>query len=369
MHDATEMDFPLKPWPREPKTGWVAADLNREVLAFDLGRPQLEALRDLVSQVVRAGTPLSGISRRDFRHPALEPFMDKVADHLKRGSGLTFLRGVEVDDFSTDELRVLFVGLGSYFGRPVSQSKFGDMMGEVTPVAGRENDKRGYVVDRALSFHIDHSEIFGLFCIVDALEGGENVFVSTLKIHEIIRSEHPEYLPILERGWRLWLVDEQPLDVPSVTPHRVPIFASVDGVLSGIGGLRTVERCAEALGEPISDAEKAAIQFGLAVRDRPELHFEASLAPGEAVFVNNFEILHARKAVTHRPDRKRHLLRLWLEGEAESGRPLPAAYPIYRFMNKSGRQGIDPLPPRELEQQIEACKQDPTSQFMRALSL
>lgn len=369
MSNAAVLDPSLRPWPREAKAGWIGSELSKEALAYDLGRPHLLALRELVSKVVRAGTPLTEIGREDFRHPALDPLMYEMVSDLKLGPGLTFLRGVDVADYTTDELRVLFVGLGSYFGRPVSQSKYGDLLGEVTPVVGRENDKRGYVVDRALRYHVDHAEVFGLFCIVDAAAGGDNLFLSSLKLHELLRQERPEYLSILERGWRIWLVDEQPLDTPAISPHRVPVFATVDGVLSAIGAMRLVEKVTAALGETLSHEEAAAIQYALELRDRPELAFQATLAPGETVFVNNFEILHARTAVTHHADRKRHLLRLWLEGAEGAKRPLPPEYPIYRFMNKSGRQGIDALPKPELDQQIEQCNNDPISKFMREVPL
>lgn len=364
MLEATKADERTQPWPRGPKAGWMGADLNKEALTADFGRRELQALRSSVAAVVQAGKSLAEISRQDFADPDLARVMRKLDGDLKIGPGLAFLRGVDVENYSVDELRILFVGLGTYFGKALSQSKYGDMLGEVTPQAGREGDKRGYVVDRALPFHTDHSEIFGLFCIVDAQEGGENLFLSTLKVYEIVQNEHPEYLPLLKRGWRLWLVDEQRPGMASVTPHRVPVFAEVDGVLSGVGVLGGVERCAEALGEELTPEERAAIRYTLAVRARPELHFEAALAPGEAVFINNFEVLHARKGLTHWPDRKRHLLRLWLQGDPQ--RPLPPEFPVYRFMNESGRQGVDALPSHLIEIQLAECQADPVSRFMRA---
>jgi len=342
----------------------LGKDLNKDALAVDLTRAQLDALRSLVSKVVQAGTPLTKITRRDFSHPALDATMEKALDDVRGGFGLLFVRGIDVADYTTDELRILFMGLSTYFGKAVSQSKFGDFMGEVTPVPGREDSRRGYVLDKELGFHSDHSELFGLFCIVDAQEGGENVFASSLKIYELIQQEHPEYIPILERGWLCSLVDEQPLGMGPITPHRVPMFSTVDGVRSHFGAVNNGIRTAKVLGETLSDQELGAIQFYKVVRERPELHFTAALKPGEAVFINNYEILHSRKAFTHWPDRKRHLLRLWLEGDAT--RPMVPELPLYRFMNKDGSQGVSAIPQPELDLQIAAVAADPLSQRLRS---
>jgi len=46
------------------------------------------------------------------------------------------------------------------------------------------------------------AEIVGLLCVRDAREGGLSIYASSLKAHEIIAREHPEYLSVLERGFR-----------------------------------------------------------------------------------------------------------------------------------------------------------------------
>ena len=66
----------------------------------------------------------------------------------------------------------------------------------------------------------------------DAKEGGLSLYASSLKAHEIIAREHPEYLPVLERGFRCdRRGEEAPEDTP-VTPYRVPVFSAEDGLLS-----------------------------------------------------------------------------------------------------------------------------------------
>ena len=50
--------------------------------------------------------------------------------------------------------------------------------------------------------------------------------------------------------------------------------------------------------------------------NRPELRAEFALEPGQVYFINNRWILHNRTAFEDHPEpeRRRHLVRLWLEG-------------------------------------------------------
>ena len=63
---------------------------------------------------------------------------------------------------------------------------------------------------------------------------------------------------------------------------------------------------------------------------RDELRFEVMLRPGEASFINNYEVLHARTGFVDwdDPTRKRLLYRLWLEGRPP--RPMAPEVQLYR---------------------------------------
>ena len=66
------------------------------------------------------------------------------------------------------------------------------------------------------------------------------------------------------------------------------------------------------------DNETAAVQ---AVFDRPELRVELDFEPGQIQYVNNRATGHARtEFVDHpEPERKRHLVRLWLRDSGRRG--------------------------------------------------
>ena len=251
------------------------------------------------------------------------------------------MRGFPVDKYDAERMQAVYWGIGTHFGRGCSQSADGDYLGYVTNV---EKASRGYTTDRELNLHTDSAEMVGLLCVRDAKEGGLSLYASSLKVHEIIAREHPEYLPVLERGFRCdRRGEEAPEDAP-VTPYRVPVFSAQDGLLSCRYVRGVIDKGAATLGEPLSDFEKAALACFEAVAQREDVRFEIMLRPGEASVINNYEILHARTGFVdwEEPAKKRLLYRLWLEGEP----PRPMRREVHLYQNRSGRMGVDPQPGR-----------------------
>jgi alpha-ketoglutarate-dependent taurine dioxygenase len=67
-------------------------------------------------------------------------------------------------------------------------------------------------------------------------------------------------------------------------------------------------------GQPLTPAQRAALDRLDEVLARPSLRAEFHLKPGDAYFINNRWVLHNRTAFEDypEPERKRHLVRLWL---------------------------------------------------------
>ena len=75
------------------------------------------------------------------------------------------------------------------------------------------------------------------------------------------------------------------------------------------------------------------------------LQFETRLEPGEASFLNNYTVMHARSEFDDwdEPEKKRLMLRLWLDVERKAR---PVVREIHIYENVGGRSGIDPQPGR-----------------------
>ena len=323
------------------RQGWLGAEFDRSALYWDFAPAHLAAIDELMAKL--AGDPrlFHEITCRDFSHPALDRDLAELLHVIKTGPGLVVMRGFPVDKYTAEEMQTVYWGIGAHFGIGCSQSADGDYLGHVTNV---EKASRGYTTSRELSLHTDSAEIVGLLCVRDAKEGGMSLYANSLKVHEIVAREHPEYLAVLERGFRCDRRGEEAPDDDPVTPYRVPVFSEQNGVLSTRFVRGVIDRGADTLGEPLSALEKDALAFFEAVAQRDEVRFELRLAPGEASFINNYELLHARTAFVDHDDpaKKRLLYRLWLEGEP----PRPMKKEVHLYQNRSGRMGVDPQPGR-----------------------
>ena len=323
------------------REGWLGAEFDRGELYWDFTPAHLAAIDALMAKLAGDPRPFHEITRRDFTHPALDRDLADLLTYIKTGPGLVVMRGFPVDKYTPQQMQTVYWGIGAHFGRGCSQSADGDYLGHVTNV---EKASRGYTTARELSLHTDSAEIVGLLCVRDAREGGVSIYANSLKLHEIIAAEHPEYLEVLERGFRCDRRGEEAPDDDSVTPYRVPVFSEKDGVLSTRFVRGVIDRGAEAIGEPLSPLETEALAFFEAVAQRDEVRLELTLRPGEASFINNYEMLHARTGfIDHAdPAKKRLLYRLWLEGEP----PRPMKKEVHLYQNRSGRMGVDPQPGR-----------------------
>jgi hypothetical protein len=327
--------------PARHQQGWLGSEIDRESLYWDLTPVHRTAIDECMARVKQAGIPFHKIRREHFAHPALDADLTAVLRQIKDGPGLLIMRGFPVDKYTAEEMQAVYWGIGTHFGRGCSQSADGDYLGHVTNV---EKASRGYTTDRELSLHTDSAEIVGLLCIRDAKEGGLSILASSLKIHEIIEREHPEYLPILERGFRCDRRGEEAPEDDPVTPYNVPVFSTQDGLPSCRYVRGVIERGAERLGKPLTDLEKAAIAFIDEVAMRDDVRLELMLKPGEASFIDNYEMLHARTGFVDwdAPEKKRLLYRLWLQGEP----PRPMMPETQLYQNRSGMMGVDPQPGR-----------------------
>jgi alpha-ketoglutarate-dependent taurine dioxygenase len=326
---------------RPHRAGWLGAELAPSSLYWDFTPAHLAAIDELMARALPLGLPFHEITKAHFSHPALDGDLTALLQRIKTGPGLVVMRGFPVDKYDPTQMQTLYWGIGAHFGIGCSQSADGDYLGHVTDVG---KNSRGYTTARELSLHTDSAEIVGLLCIRDASEGGLSLYASSLKVYEILAREHPEYLPVLERGFRCDRRGEEARGDTPVTPYRVPVFSSRDGVLSCRFVRGVIDRGAAALGEKLSEFEREALAAFEAVAAREEVRFEVMLRPGEASFINNYEILHARTAFVDwdEPERKRLLYRLWLEGRP----PRPMVPEVHLYQNRSGHMGVDPQPGR-----------------------
>lgn len=328
-------------WPSVIKRGWNVAEYDAAAGARTFTPRQVELLLELVDKTKAMGLAVTEITREVFDHPELEADFAEWVQTFKYGQGLLQLKGFPVRERSEDDIWRMYWGIGSHFGIGVSQNTRGDLQGKVTVTPGIVTG-RVYGTSAMAPLHADRIDILTLLCIDRAREGGENVFVSTLKVWELIEAERPDLFALLRRGYPQDRMGEQPPGCAPVTPYRVPIFGEAEGLRSCyLGGNASLRHQEPNFAEILSDADREALTYLAGVMTRPELCLHQMLAPGEAVFINNMELAHSRAAFVDGdgPHEKRLLLRMWLQGRPK--RPIPQDMRVIN--NPDGNLGVWPL--------------------------
>lgn len=324
---------------------WRGADLaGKEAVCFDLNTKHIDALKQGLLKVRSKKLGTQDIRRDHFPLRALVNELAGLANEIQEGRGLVVIRGFPIDEFALDDLESIYWGLSTHFGTAVSQSVMGDRLGHVIDVTDTDPDARAYRNSRELSLHTDFADIVSFLCVRKALSGGVNWFASALSVHNEMFRTRPDLLEVLYRGFKWHRYGEEGKGATPLTPWRVPVFSSSEGSVS-CRYIRDyiVEASVHEDGQPLSSFETEALDCFEEIAHREGMPVKFTLEPGEAVFVNNFTVLHARTAFKNSPApaSKRLLLRLWMA--VPGGRPVVPEIQIY----DNGREGgIPPQPGR-----------------------
>jgi hypothetical protein len=332
---------PLCRAPIDHPSAWKVADFKTPAdYTIELSATQLQDIERAMGQMKAAGLGLDDLQREHFEVPSLRPVIDEIRREIEDGRGFVVVRRLPVEDYSKDEIGMIFWGIGTYLGRGLSQSVLGDRLGHVKDFSREDPLARAYRNKQELSPHTDSCDLVGLACLRDAKSGGVSRLTSALTVHNVMLEEYPEALERLYRGYTFHRRgEEKPGDLP-YTPYRVPVYSNTEGKVSARYVRTYVEAGEAAAGRPMGEAELRVLDRFEEVTKRPELMLEFTLQPGEIYFINNYTILHARTAFDDgdtEEDRRRHLLRLWLE--------VPQMRPVHPHIRSGSRRCPVERPP------------------------
>src|SRR6266849_87916 len=301
--------------PVRARSAWRPADFpTADAYSFTLTGTHFAAFDRALAANRDAGRDAEDLTARDF---ALESIAGDVAawrDEVRHGRGFAVLREFPRDRYTPDDLGMLFFGLGTHFGRAVSQSSMGDRLGHVIDVGGKDRRERAYRTSRELTLHTDRCDVVGMLCLEKATSGGLSGYASAHTIYNEILASRPELLEPLFAGFPYHRRGEESPGEPAITPYRVPVLSEIEGALSVVLLRAYIEMAAKELGTPLTDEELAALDYFEEVGRRDDVQLNFMLEPGHAIFFNNCTMLHNRTSFEDAPDPapKRHLLRLWL---------------------------------------------------------
>jgi hypothetical protein len=279
---------------------------------------QPEHLREISAAVAAAksrGLGFTEMSPQDFPLLTLGPRLREWLTGVTTGRGFVVVRGLNVPDYSDEDVGLIFWGLGLHLGHAVTQNPKGDLLGHVYDHGRRygDLDVRGYETSAHLPFHTDSGDVVGLLCLRAAKSGGLSSVVSAITIHNEILKRRPDLLAPLYRGFH-YIRREAAMTGSPITPHRLPVFGAQDGLISVRLVRNQINAAALKSGTPLSEDEKAALDLFDSIAQDPDVHLDMDLQVGDIQFCNNYVTLHSRTSFVDHPEieRRRHMVRLWL---------------------------------------------------------
>ncbi len=323
-------------------TAWNPADMpQRTDWVHHFSAAEVAELRAALAHVRASGKTLATMTREDFPLPTVARLLDKVRDFLENGAGLFLLRGFPALEHDKQELRTIYWGLGKHLGTAVSQSKNGDILGDVRNMNVDMNSPtgRGYTSNQKLTYHTDSCDVVGLFVLRTARSGGMSMLASSVTIHNEIARIRPDLLEVLHQPfyWS-WQGQEPAGGLPYYTQ---PVFSSHGGKFS-CRYVRTHIISAQRFDDVprLSPAQEEAMALLDSLAGSEQFHFSMMFQPGDIQFLNNHVCLHSRTAFEdyEEAERKRHLLRMWMA--VPNSRALsPAMHTIFQDQRAGAVRG------------------------------
>jgi hypothetical protein len=305
--------------------GWLAVELqNVSTWSYDIGAADVDELRAAVAAFKATGKPVVEVTKDNFPLGAFGEILSEVRRELLDGRGIIMMRGFPLDAFDREETAIAYLGLGSYLGRPMSQNKHGHILGHVKDLGGDYSDAktRGYMTNAEMRFHSDGCDYVGLLCLQTSKAGGESRVVSSVTVYNRMLAQRPDLVKALtEDFYRSRSGEISPGQMPY---FKQPIFSFHDGYFSAIGVGAAIDKAQKLPGVPqFTAAQREAV--ALYRQTVEECAVDIGFSRGDIQFLNNWVMLHTRRGYEDwpEPERKRHLLRLWLNDP--EGRVVPPA--------------------------------------------
>jgi hypothetical protein len=237
------------------------------------------------------------------------------------------IRGLSIEGWTRRQAAEAFLTIGAQLGNLRMQNAEGHLLGHVRDL-GRSSDDpntRIYQTRERQTHHTDSCDVVGLMCLRTAKSGGLSSLVSSTTIFNEMRRRRPDLLKVLMEP----IETDRRGEVPEGgKPYfSIPVFNYHEGLVSTIYQRQYIESARRFPGvPPLTSLQIEALDLLDELANDPSLNLMMELQPGDIQLVHNHTILHDRTAFEDyaEPDRKRHLLRLWLA--PVNARPLPEVF-------------------------------------------
>ncbi|MEM7126846.1 MAG: TauD/TfdA family dioxygenase [Chloroflexota bacterium] len=271
--------------------------------------------------------PIAQMTQADFPLPKVGDKLSTLRSELLHGRGFGLLRGLPTSRYSEREIITIFYGIGTHIGSPRSQNAKGHLLGHVRDLRKSSEDPniRIYQTKERQTFHTDSTDVVGLLCLQAAKEGGWSLLVSSSTVFNEMRKRRPDLLELLLQP----IATDRRGEVPEgQLPYLlIPVLNWYKAHLTPFYQRQYIDSAQRFPDAPrLTPQHVEALDLFDELTNEPALNFSMQLEPGDIQFVYNHNILHDRTGFEDwpEPEKRRHLLRLWLSVPGD--RPLPEVF-------------------------------------------
>ncbi len=307
-------------------SAWRRADLRSEDYRVALSPACIDEIRRLADGYRQFPPP------GDAHMPQCRAAMAEVRRILDRGVRFAIVDRLPLDAIGPGAATAVYWLLASMVARPVAQSLDGRMIYDVLDTGQEALPGSGVRPDQTnieLKFHTDNSynrappEYVVLLCLRQAKAGGHSRVASFHTLHNALSAQLPDVLPRLYRPF--WFDRQREFHAGEPEVFAAPVFTAN----SGGAGLNARFSAHQIRGgyalqrESVDEEGAAALAALLDLFDDDDLSADFDLEPGQLQFVDNRVLGHARSEFEdfHEPERRRHLVRLWLRDHGSPAYP------------------------------------------------
>ena len=174
---------------------WDAAEMkNSESWVYCFADKEIDEILTAARALVTSGIDIIHVGKEDFVLPKTAATFAEIYDELKNGRGFVQMRGLPVDEICREETAAVLWGVGTHFGKALSQNPEGHVLGHVKDLGKNYNDPmvRGYQTKAAMTFHADPCDMVALLCVNTAKFGGESRVASSVTLYNEMLKRRPE---------------------------------------------------------------------------------------------------------------------------------------------------------------------------------
>ncbi|WP_159982540.1 MULTISPECIES: TauD/TfdA family dioxygenase [unclassified Novosphingobium] len=288
---------------------------------YELSAAQVVELEELGKRFLEADPDLRFVQADEYPLVACAEGLKSWRHDVDFGRGFVLVRGLRSDLYSDALSSAIYYVLGLHMGDPIRQNEMGDLLDHVYATSDKTMDDPTALSSKVrdkLVYHSDSSDIVALMCLRGAKEGGLSCLVSGAEIYNEILRRRPDLAHLLLQPFN-WDWRRQDHNAPADT-YTSPVVSVEEGVFSMYAGSLYILTAQEYPGVPkLTEDQIEVLRLFDEITYEPGMAIAMDFRPGDIQWLSNYAALHSRTEFSDwpEPQRKRHLLRLWLSSRTD----------------------------------------------------